>query len=61
MCAAIFRMPEIQVPLFDMENNMREYIPLVLFIFSSRYCLQIFMGRLFVYWASRKSVQKLTV
>lgn len=36
--------------LFDMANNMRKYIPLVLFIFYGRYCLQIFMDGLFVYW-----------
>ena len=42
-----------------------KYIPLVLFIFSWRYCLQIFMDGLFVYWTvipsssmdSRKAVR----
>ncbi|KIH09129.1 endonuclease, partial [Escherichia coli] len=35
MCAAIFRGGlKYRCHLSDMENNMRKYIPLVLFIFS---------------------------
>ena len=34
MCAAIFRGVKYRCHLSDMENNMRKYIPLVLFIFS---------------------------